>query len=160
VRELLALLLKLAVVAGLIVLLLTFVYGLCRTTGTDMDPALKDGDLVAFYRLDRDYAAGDLVVLTYEGQQQVRRAVAVGGDTVDITEAGLVVNGAVQQEPGIYEATARYQDGVALPVTLGEGEVFVLGDGREGAIDSRIYGAVDVRDTLGTVIAFVRRRGL
>jgi signal peptidase I len=159
-RELVALLSKIAAVAALVALLLTFVYGLCRNVGTSMEPAVKDGDLVAYYRLDRDYAAGDLVVLDYEGAPQVRRVVAVGGDTVDITEAGLVVNGAPQQEPGIHEQTVRYEGGVVLPVTLGEDEVFVLGDGREGATDSRIYGAVSARDTRGTVIALVRRRGL
>jgi signal peptidase I len=159
-RELAGLLLKLSVAAALIVLLLTFVFGLFRATGPDMVPAVKDGDLVAFYRLDRDYAAGDLVVLNYEGTMQVRRAVAIAGDTVDITEVGLVINGAPQLEPGAFGKTTRYEGGTALPVALGEGEVFVLGDGREGAVDSRIYGAVASRDTLGTAIALVRRRGL
>jgi signal peptidase I len=159
-RELAGLLLKLSIVAALIVLLLAFVFGLCRATGSDMAPAVKDGDLVAFYRLDREYAAGDLVVLDYQGTVQVRRAVAIAGDTVDVTEVGLVINGAPQQELSAFGKTTRYEGGATLPVTLGEGEVFVLGDGREGAVDSRVYGAVTSRDTLGTAIALVRRRGL
>jgi signal peptidase I len=79
---------------------------------------------------------------------------------VNVTENGLTINGAFQQELNIYEATRRYAEGAELPVTLGEAQVFVLGDSRSNATDSRIYGAVNTNDTLGTVIAVVRRRNL
>ena len=68
---------------------------------------------------------------------------------MDITEDGLLVNGSPQQEPGIYEETKRYAEGMDFPVTLQDGEVFVLGDAREDATDSRVYGTVRVEDTLG-----------
>jgi signal peptidase I len=159
-RELLALLLKIGVIAAVAILALTFVYGLHRNTDPDMAPAVKDGDLVAFYRLDKDFAAGDLLALSFRGERQVRRVVAVAGDTVNITEEGLMINGALQQEPEIYEKTERYADGAPLPLTLGEGQVFVLGDSRENATDSRVYGPVNTEDTLGSVIALIRRRAL
>jgi signal peptidase I len=159
-RELLALLIKIAVICAIAVLVFTFLYGLHRSAAPDMVPSIKDGDLVMYYRLDRDYAAGDLAVLDFRGERQIRRVVAKEGDTVDITEYGLVINGAIQQEMGIYEKTERYEDGTELPVTLGEGQIFLLGDARENATDSRIYGAVDEKDTLGTVITVIRRRNL
>jgi signal peptidase I len=159
-KEALSLLLKVAVISGIAALLFTFVYGLDRNADPDMAPAVKDGDLVAFYRLDKDYAAGDLLVLSYKGKRQVRRVVAVAGDTVDITEEGLLVNGALQQEPEIYEPTMRYEQGIPLPLTLGEGETFVLGDSRGDATDSRVYGPVAEEGTLGAVIAVMRRRNL
>jgi signal peptidase I len=159
-RELLSLLVKIAVICGIAALGLTFVYGLHRNADADMTPAVKDGDLVVFYRLDKDYAAGDIVILSYEGERQARRVVAIGGDTVDITEDGLLVNGALQQEFEIYENTPRYAEGIDLPVTVNEGAVFVLGDSRENATDSRIYGEVKVDDTQGTVVAVARHRGL
>jgi signal peptidase I len=143
-----------------VVLVFTFIYGLHRVTDADMTPAVKDGDLVIFYRLDRDYTANDLLLLSFRGQRRVARVIATRGDTVDITENGLTVNGAFQQELNIYEKTRRYADGAKLPVTLGEAQVFVLGDSRENATDSRIYGAVNTKDTLGTVIAVIRRRNL
>jgi signal peptidase I len=159
-RDLLALLLKIGVAAGIAALVFTFVYGIHRNTDPDMNPAIKDGDLAAFYRLDKDYVAGDLLALSFRGERQIRRVVAVAGDTVDITEDGLIVNGAMQQEPEIYEKTERYADGTPLPVTLAEGQVFVLGDSRENATDSRVYGPVNTDDTLGSVIALFRRRAL
>jgi signal peptidase I len=151
---------KIAVICGIAALALTLVYGLHRNADPDMGPAVKDGDLALYYRLDRDYAAGDLTVLGYQGGKQIRRVVAIEGDTVDITEEGLVINGALQQEPEIYEKTTRYTEGIGFPLTVGRNEVFVLGDSRENATDSRVYGPVDIADTKGTVMAIVRRRGL
>jgi signal peptidase I len=159
-RELLMLLLKVGVVILAGLLLFTFVYGLHRSVDPEMAPVIKDGDLVVFYRLDREYSAGDLVVLSYGGERQIRRVVATAGDVVDITEEGLIINGALQQEQEIYEATIRYAEGPPLPVTLNEGQVFVLGDSRENATDSRIYGPVDKDDTEGKVIAVMKRRNL
>jgi signal peptidase I len=159
-RELGGLLLKIAIIVGVALLVFTFVYGLQRNTDPDMSPAVKDGDLVFFYRLDKDYVAGDLLVLSFRGRDQVRRVVAVEGDTVDITEDGLVVNGAIQQETEIGAVTEQYADGAPLPVTLGPGQVYVLGDNRENATDSRVYGAVNKEDTRGAVIALIRKRNL
>ncbi len=159
-RELLALLLKIAGVALAVMLLFTFVYGLHRNLDPAMDPAVKDGDLVIFYRLDKNYVFGDTLLLDFQGKRQVRRVAATAGDTVDITQDGLVINGALQQEPAIYEPTRRYETGVTFPLTVGEGQVFVLGDARENATDSRVYGLVEVRDTLGKVMAILRRRSI
>jgi signal peptidase I len=159
-RELLSLLIKIAVICGIAVLVFTLVYGLHRNADPDMDPAVKDGDVALYYRFDKDYAAGDLTVLSYMDELQIRRVVAIAGDEVDITEEGLVINGALQQELEIYEMTTRYTEGIDFPVTVGENEIFVLGDSRENATDSRIYGPVNIADTRGTVITIVRRRGL
>ena len=159
-RDVLNLGIKVAAIAVVFTLVFTFLYGLHRNTDPDMFPRVIDGDLVLFYRLDKDYAIGDLLLLDFQGERQVRRVVARAGDTVDITAEGLVVNGAIQFEPAIYEETLRYMDGIGFPVTLKEGQVFVLGDARENATDSRIYGPVDTKDTLGTVITVIRRRHL
>ena len=159
-KEILFLLLKIAAVVVVFVLVFTFLYGLHRNTDPSMSPAIRDGDLVLFYRLDQTYAAGDTLLLSYENQIQVRRVIATAGDTVDITEDGLLINGALQQEPEIYQETQRYADGVTFPLTVPEGQVFVLGDAREEGTDSRIYGTVNIKDTLGKVITILRRRSI
>ncbi|MCL2529053.1 MAG: signal peptidase I [Coriobacteriia bacterium] len=151
---------KIGAIVLIAVMLFSLVYGLHYNREPDMLPAVKDGDLVIYYRWDRDYVARDLIVLEHQGQTQVRRVVAVAGDTVDISEQGLMINGSLQQEREIFFLTQRYEDGPKFPLTLGEGEVFVLGDYREGATDSRIYGPVNVEDTKGQVITVLRRRNL
>ncbi|MCL2654490.1 MAG: signal peptidase I [Coriobacteriia bacterium] len=159
-REAIALLIKIAVIVLTFALLFTFAYGIHRSMEPGMNPAVKDGDLVITYRLDKKYAIGDLLLLEFKGETQVRRVVAGAGDVVDITESGLVINGALQQEPNIYQKTQPYDGGISFPVTVGPGQVFVLGDARENATDSRVYGPVNTKDTQGTAISLIRRRHL
>ena len=155
-REILYLLLKIVAIATAIVVIFTFIFGVFRYADNAMLPAVKDGDLVFYYRLRKSYGASDLVVLNYQGKEQVRRVIATAGDGV---EDGITINGAPQQEHQIYEKTQRYDTGVDFPIKLQEGQIFVLGDSRENASDSRVYGAVDVKDTKGKVMTIVRRRG-
>lgn len=160
-RDLLFLILKIASIAVAFLLLFTFLYGIMRYEDPSMDPAVKDGDLVIFFRYSKaEYLPGDVIVLAYKGERQARRVIAMGGDLVEITDAGLLINGALQQEMEISQKTERYQDGVEFPLTVPEGEVFVLGDSRTGAADSRIYGCVKIKDTLGKVVTIIRRRGI
>ena len=60
-------------------------------------------------------------------------------------------------EPDIYETTPRYDGDVTYPLTLADGEYFILCDAREGAPDSRRYGPVTAENIAGRVIAIVRR---
>ena len=149
---------KLAVILLVAMLIFTFFYGVHRVNDPGMMPALRDGDLVIFNRFDRSPTNNDLVVLDFEGQRQIRRVVARAGDTVDITGEGLIVNGAIVRELGIYYFTHRFEEGIDFPLTVGEGQVFVLGDARPNATDSRIYGPVNISDTLGTVVTVNRRK--
>ena len=160
-KELLFLLLKVSSICLVIVLLFTFLFGITHYQDYSMEPAIKDGDLVLFFRYaERGYEPGDVVVLDYNGQTQARRVIATAGDIVDVAEGGLWINGALQQEFGIYMATERYQDGVDFPLVVPEGQIFVLGDHRQNAADSRIYGCVAAEDTLGKAISIIRHRGI
>jgi len=157
-QEIIYLLVKIDCLLLVLGILAAFVFGLMRYSDATMEPAVRDGDLILFYRLDKDYVASDVVVLEYEGALQVQRVVAVAGDVVDITDEGLTINGALQDEPNVYERTFRYVEGIDFPVTLKEGEVFVLGDQRDSSTDSRIYGPVRTEDTWGKVMTVIRRR--
>lgn len=52
------------------------------------------------------------------GEMQIRRIVAVSGDSVEITAEGLKVNGYLQQESGIYTETLPYTEGISFPLTV------------------------------------------
>ena len=160
IRDLLSLLIKIAVIAACAVLLFTFMFGIFRCTDPYMFPTLRDGDLIVFYRLDKLYSRADVLVAEYQGRLTALRVAAVAGDEVDILEDGLYVNGSLQLETGVYERTERFADGVDFPLTVGEGEVFVLGDSRENAADSLIFGPVKISDTSGKVITIIRRRNI
>ena len=159
-KDILRLLAKIGIISIVFILLFTFVFGWMRYQDNSMSPAIKNGDMVLYYRLDKKLVATDVVVLEYEGKKQIRRVVAVAGDTIDITEEGLFINGSLQQELAIYTETLPYVKGINFPVTLQENEVFLLADNRTSAIDSRMYGPVNTSDILGKVISIFRRRGI
>ena len=159
-QDILNLLLKIAIILIALFLLFTLMFGLHRTADISMSPAIQEGDLIIFYRLDKNYVATDTLILDYNGTKQVRRVVAVAGDVVDIVESGLMINGSLVQEPNIYQDTLRYTDGISFPLTVGPEQVFVLGDGRKDSVDSRLYGVVNIRDTFGKVITIIRRRNI
>ena len=85
--------------------------------------------------------------------------VAVAGDQVDIDDktGELLVNGTVQQEDSIKGRTYTREGGVQFPLTVPDGYVFVLGDNREAALDSRNFDAVSVKNLIGKVFFEVKR---
>ena len=122
-----------------------------RVNAGSMTPTLEQGDLVVVDRTDSDVHRRDVVVAESprDGSLLVKRAVAVGGDTVGIEDGVLVVNGASVCEPGVDPALV---DGMYFgPVTVPDGAVFLLGDHRDGSIDSREFGAVPLSSVVGEV---------
>ena len=160
-------LLRLAVFILLLWVLFYQIVGVVICPTADMHPRIDSGDMVLFYRLDKDVQAQDVIVLetttpeSAEKQIFVLRVVAVAGDKVEVTDGErLVVNDNTLIEPDIFYPTPRYEGFVDYPLTLGEGQCFVLADSRDGGMDSRYFGPVDVSDILGTVITIVRRNNL
>ena len=132
-------LLRLAVFILVLWVLFFQVIGIVICPTADMHPRVDAGDMVLFYRLDKDVRAEDVIVLekatadSPEKQIFVLRVVAVAGDTVEITDGErLMVNGNTMIEPDIFYATPRYEGFTEYPLTLGEGECFVLADSRDG----------------------------
>ena len=144
--------------AGVLILILWLLFGVCfsifQNNDEEMKPAIRQGDLIVSYQLNKNYVFHDLVAIVQDGKKQVGRVVAVEGDIVDIDGEGLKINGMYVQESDIPEKTERF------PVTLKKGEIFLLKDAREHATDSRIYGAVNKKDTLGKVVTLIRRNRL
>ena len=159
-HDIAALLIRIVFMASVFLVLFAFIFLSFRYNDVSMQPSLMPGDMATAYRLDKRYSANDVIVFSYKDKHTCGRVVAVAGDTVDINENGLMVNGSHQFEPRITKETSQVKDGVSFPLTVPEGSVFVLGDNRESAIDSRILGCLEIDRTEGKLIALFRRRGL
>lgn len=154
-------LIRFGVMIAVFWILFGVVFGVTAMKDNSMSPKLEAGDLVLYYRLDRKLADHSVVVFRKDGTQYIGRVVARGGDTVEVAgEDGLFINGSRVMEHDIYYRTPVYDGKVDYPVTLQEDEVFVLGDYREGAKDSRYFGPVKHSEIKGTVITAVRRSEL
>ena len=147
-----------AVVA--VVLVFLFIAQLITVQGPSMQNTLYAGDKVLVLRSALcDIEAGDVVMVhQYNAMLSdtiIKRVIATGGQTVDIDfETGTVyVDGAALEEPYIAERTYT-NEGTAFPVTLAEGEVFLMGDNRNHSTDSRstMLGVVDERYVVGKAV--------
>ena len=137
------------------------VFGLTPMANADMQPAVCAGDLMLYYRLDKNLKSDDVVVFQKEGLQYTGRIVAVPGDVVEITdESDLMVNKSTVMEDNIFYTTPAYDSEVEYPLALKEDQYFILCDNREGAKDSRSFGVVDTSEIKGKVITIVRRSGI
>lgn len=158
-RGYLSLLLRLilAIVAGYLIFTQVFLF--TQAKGTDMFPMVKDGDLMIVFRMQREYSTKDVVVYTQDGQKKVGRIVARENDVVNMDEDGsLIVNGTTQTGEILYPTYAK--EGITYPYRVNAGCIFVLGDYRTEATDSRDYGPIPMENVKGKVITILRRRGL
>jgi signal peptidase I len=151
---------KLCLVLLVIWAVFTFIFGIRQVSGEDMYPRLRDGDLILYYRLERNYQIGDVVTFRLDDTTYWARIVAQGGDEVEVTEDGrLFVNGNEQIEEIFYPTEAQEGD-VTYPYTVEEDSYFVLCDHRTFGSDSRTYGTVARKDLDGKIITVLRRRGI
>lgn len=150
-------------VTWLIVILLVFLllFRIVVVSGPSMNNTLVHGDCLllinnVFYR---NPEAGDIVVASKDsfrgGEPIIKRVIATEGQWVDIDfEAGIVyVNGTALDEPYISSPTTLFE-GIAFPLMVDEGCLFVMGDNRLDSKDSRSpdIGLVDKREILGRAI--------
>ncbi|HWD07984.1 MAG TPA: signal peptidase I [Actinomycetota bacterium] len=85
----------------------------------------------------------------------IKRVVAVGGDTLQIKNAKLYVNGKAVNEPYL-DANARLPSSMPNfgPITVAPHRLFVMGDNRGDSDDSRVFNTIPVSSVVGE--AFVR----
>jgi signal peptidase I len=100
----------------------------------------------------------DIVVFRYPqnpSQDFIKRVVAIPGDTVEIINKQLYVNGTLFEEPAaifldshIFPKGTQPRDNFG-PITVPPDSLFVMGDNRDNSHDSRFWKFVNIKELKG-----------
>lgn len=133
--------------------IITFVVQSFVVDGSSMEPTLHHGQRLLVNKFIYYFTPpkrGDIVVFRYPANPRedfIKRVIAVGGDSVEIRDGKVIVNGEVLEEPYILEPTYGRFGLVRVPPN----SFFVLGDNRNNSKDSRYpdVGFLSRREIIG-----------
>ena len=150
-----------------------------RVEGRSMDPNLDDGEFLlvnslVYSEVNLDKLAkwvpfwdpggpdmrhvfhpperGDVVVLhprQRDNRDLVKRIIGLPGETLEIRDGVVIINGRELIEPYIREPWRGNFDQIVIPADF----YFVMGDNRNESADSRSFGPVDEDDIVGKAMA-------
>ena len=157
----------------------TLVFEPVRVDGHSMDDTLANGEIMFVTKFDYsstwlsmpwqsdeakekatrftiggDPQRFDVVICRYPGRGDtnfVKRVVGLPGDTVELREGYLYVNGEKYDEPYINDEYRTGRLNTFGPYTVPEGKFFVMGDHRNNSNDSRSQGPIDRNMIVGHV---------
>ena len=100
---------------------------------------------------------GDIVVIdppdsaTHPDKPYIKRVIGLPGETIEIKEEGVYINGTRLEEPYIDGKPSRCSNTSQYcgPLVIPEGQVFVMGDNRTNSEDSRYFGPEPIGDIIG-----------
>jgi len=124
-----------------------------RVDGLSMNPTLQNGEYILVSKLSYKIGTpsrGDIIVFSYPADQRqdlIKRVIGLPGETVTIRNNEVLINGAKLDEP--YIAQEPIYSG---EWTVGEGELFVLGDNRNDSKDSHQWGLLPQENIIGKAL--------
>lgn len=136
----------LLIAIGLALVIIVFLYQPVKVEGTSMAPLLSDQERIFInkfvYRFE-PIQRRDVVVFWYpldRSKSFIKRVIGLPGETVEIRQGVVYVNGHAVQEPYV---PPQYEDMSDFgPIRVPKDSYFVMGDHRISSNDSRVFGPV------------------
>lgn len=136
-----------------------FVLEMVLVDGESMEPTLHSHQSVFIEKVTKLFGTidrGQIIVVRYPEREgvYVKRIVGVPGDTLEVKDGALYINGNRKAEPYI---NTDYIDYIMGPVTVPEDCYFVMGDNRNNSMDSHddYIGPIPKEDVIGRAILVI-----
>lgn len=164
-KEILSWIKAIAIAFVLAIICRLFIFTATTVHGESMMPTFQNGDLVIVSKIN-DVNRLDMVVFdgpnSETGERYIKRVIGVPGDSIEVKNDSLFINGKLVEEPYLKEnkqkATLGYlTENFTLHDYTGkskvpEGYFFVMGDNRLISKDSRIIGFIPEEKVIGKVV--------
>lgn len=139
----------------LVLLVFYILFSFSRVGGDSMMPTLRPGERFLMTKTYRTPDTGDIVVfgrgeIPGESGGLIKRIVALPGDTILVTQGRATVNGVPEDISDVLVDPA--DSTVVGPLVVPDNTVFVMGDNRPVALDSRHIGPVSLSSIQGRVV--------
>jgi signal peptidase I len=140
----------------LVTALRLFVITPYRVVGHAMEPTMLAGDWVLVSRVAYNFGEpvpGDVICFDSPGgggEVFFGRVIALGGQTVELREGRVYLDGAERPLGEDYVELDRAE--AFGPLVVPEGRLFVMGDNRRDARDSRIWGTLESELVIGRAL--------
>ena len=127
-----------------------------------MNITLNDKDSVFVDKISyrfKDPERYDIVVFKFlhaDDTYYIKRIIGLPGETVQIIDGKVYINGQMLTDDNYGYADIDRPERAVNPITLGEGEYFVMGDNRNGSTDSRFSSVGNVQREQIVGRAFMR----
>lgn len=137
----------------LVIFIRTFLLDSRIVPSSSMEPSIVPDDRLFVQKITHHISGlerGDVVVFSPPPESGltddlIKRLIALPGDTVEVKDGKLYLNGEPQEESYILESI-NYE----YPLTtVPEGRIFVLGDNRNRSLDSHVWGFADISSVKG-----------
>lgn len=143
-----------------------FVVRIHRVIGASMEPTLSMGHIVFVETVSIHFFAprrGEIIAMHNPHKKEevlAKRVVGLPGERVHVRDNSVMVEHACKsaQCESVYTANtilgggATGRNQLEADMFLGPMDYYVLGDNRQGSLDSRLFGAVQPSDFIGRVI--------
>ena len=162
-RLVIEILLIVIVAIGLATLFTRFVMQPYEIPSGSMEQTIEVGDRVFSEKVS--YMFGDPVqgdIITFEDPADservlIKRVIATGGQTVDLRDGVVYVDGVPLDEPYTQGKASEPLNpapdvDVSYPFTVPEGRLWVMGDNRTNSADSRAFGAIPLESVTGHAV--------
>lgn len=152
---------SIAILVGIFVV--TFVAQRTIVDGNSMLPTLHNGDQLIVEKITPKLGKlkrGDVVTVYIpemlgEGKEYVvKRIIAMAGDTIEIKDGVVSVNGEELEEHYVNGSQTHSVNLDYSKITVPEGHVYIMGDNRlpNASLDSRSFGPIDIKKITGKVL--------
>lgn len=149
---------KYAIIAILVLLLIIYVVSLQQVVGPSMHPNYQDGDILTLNKLHyhlKKPKRFDVAVIRYKDSKYfIKRVIGLPGEKVLYKDGKLYINDEIVEEKfSITGSTADFSLEMLGYKIIPEGYYFVVGDNRENSLDSRSkeVGLIAEKDFIGKV---------
>jgi len=133
---------------------LTFVR-ISVVNGSSMENTFHNGQKLIVSRMSyvvSNPKRGDVVIVQSDKLDVdyiIKRVIGIPGDTIEIKNNELYINGTKKDEPYIKEKMTTNEDNTWI---LGKDEYFLCGDNRNNSLDCRVIGAINKSQIFGKVV--------